>query len=267
METEPVSSLAGKVLEALWPWKTGPGASVYQLLTGAGLSSLSGLTYGAQSREVGLSLVGSADYLAGVVKRSMESMKFLHGKNLPLDVNVTTQKLSQSLQYGLMRVDHTLQLKGDKRYMDEFLERLRTSIVIDQREPRLDSPQVISQFPEGWLTTGSPPGLASGTIPVESSSSSTALGITALLLGVIASLFLLSRRLPGNNSVNALQAAVTHLEKRGLQDPQLLGEEPVEGGEKFYFQTPTENYTVVVDKNGRVFSWSRVPFNPGGPGR
>ena len=264
METESLNSLATKLLGVIWPWKSGPGASVYQLLTGPSMNSLSGRYSGTQSKQVNLSLIAQPDYLANIVNRSLSSMKFLYGKKLPLDVKVSTQSLAQSLRYGLVKTDHSIQMRGETRYSNEFLDRVRATIAADQREPRLDSPQVMSQYPENWLTARSGALVTTGNIPSESIKPLTALGITGLLLGIIAALFLLSKRVPGQSEVNPLQTAVDHLEKRGLRESQLVSRNSVEGGEKFYFQTPTENYTVIVDKEGRVFSWSRAPLDRGG---
>jgi len=267
METEPLNSLATKLLGVFWPWKSGFGASVYQLLTGPGMNSLSGLYPGTQSSQVNLSLIARPDYLANIVNRSLSSMKFLYGKNLQLDVKVTTRKLAQSFRYGLVKADHLIQMRGKTLYSDEFLDRVRASILADQREPRLDSPQVISQYPENWLTVASSAAVTTGNTSSESGNPLTALGITGLLLGIIAALFLLSKRGPGQSEVSPLQSAMAHLDKRGLRGSQLLSRTSVEGGEKFYFQTTTENHTVIVDKKGRVFSWSRVPLDGGGVAR
>lgn len=261
MEAWTISSLANRVLTLIWPWKTGPLSNVYRILLQPGLSPFTRTNPGSTTSEVGISLVARPDYLQEVVRHSYESMKFLHGKKLPLQVRVTTRSQAKSLRYGLVQADHSVQVKGEKRLVEELLGKVRDAIERSQREPRLDSPQVIGQASGNWLQTSSAPVTVSQNR--DDNGWLGSLGAVGLTLGIIAALTWLSKS-GGSSGKSALQTAVTHLRKRGANELQLLHQERVDGGEKFYFQGPTDNYTVIVDKNERVYSWSRVPSEKGG---
>ncbi len=254
-----MSSIMGRILTALWPSKSVPPAGIYQLLLKPGISLLSPENRSPISSLLELSLVAKQDYLANLVKETYETMRFLHGNKMPFRVKVISREASHSLRYGLANADHSILLKGDKALIEEFSSRLRETILRDQHEARLDSPQVTGQKPENWL-------LAANSIPINSYTNSSGggngwlktLGIAGLMLGVVAALaWFSSPQMLGQNS--ALEAAITHLRKRGAGELQLLSRDLVNGGEKFYFQGPQENYTVIVDKNGHVYSWSRTP--------
>lgn len=259
-----MNSILNRILTVFLPWKYGSTAGIYQLILKPGLSLLSREDHGRTSSELRLSLISRPDYLASVVKKSYESVKFLNGGKIPFRVKLISQSVSNSLRYGLVEADHSIQVKGEKHYIEDFTARVRETILNDQREARFDSPHVTSQSPDNWLA-------ASASVPVNLSQSSSdqgggwlkSLGVAGLLLGVVAALAWFSDARTTKQS-DAVLVAVNHLRRRGAGELQLARKELVEGGEKFYFQGPTEDYTVVVDKDGRVYSWSRGPSNRGG---
>ncbi len=250
-----MSGLLEKIAETVWPLESGPGQTLYQLV-----SRLvpSGSSAGSTVRQVRMSLVSPPGYLDSIVKDALETVKFSNGNKLPIKVKLYTRDLSSSLRYGLVQSQQTLLVSGNENISSQFLSQVRDSIVQDTRDSRMNTLQVLSVLPENWLeiSSSTSPSLGSPILPDKTVSG---LGLTGVLVGAIAGLLLLTSHRRSNHGMSHLQEAAAHLEKRGFRNPQLVKQASVEEGEKFYFRTPHGECTVVVDKKGRIFSWSRIP--------
>ena len=250
-----MSGLLEKITETVWPWQSGPGQTLYQLISRFTPSVPTTVT-GIQ--QVRVSLISTPGYLDSLVKDALETVKFSNGNKLPIKIKLSTRDVSSSLRYGLVQSQQTLLVSGNKNISDQFLGQVRDSILQDTRDSRMNTPRVLSVLPQNWLeTTNSANSSSIG--PVSPNKILGGLGLTGILVGAIAGLLLLTNHRRGTDGMSHLQEAASHLERRGFHNPQLIRQASVEEGEKFFFRTTQGECTVVVDKKGRIFSWSRIP--------
>ncbi len=250
-----MSGLLEKITETVWPWQSGPGQTLYQLIS---RFTSSAPATGTGVQQVRISLISTAGYLDSIVKDALEAVKFSNGNKLPIKIKLSTRDISSSLRYGLVQSQQTLLVSGNKNIGDQFLGQVRDSIVQDTRDSRMNTPRVLSVLPQNWLETTNSANPSSIGL-VSSNKTLGGLGLTGILVGAIAGLLLLTNHRRGTDGMSHLQEAAAHLERRGFHNPQLIRQASVEEGEKFYFRTPQGECTVVLDKKGRIFSWSRIP--------
>ncbi len=248
-----MSAIVEKIVETFWPWESGQ--ALYQTLSRLLLTSSNS---GSMMQQVRLSLISPPGYLDSIVQDALDTIRFRSGRKPKIKVKLSTRDVSNSLRYGLVESRQTLLVTGDKSLNEQFLGQVRDSIVQDTHDSRINTPRILSVSPENWLDT-SPATSSPLPSPTGPSNALRGLGITGILVVAIAGLLLLANRRGGDGGMSHLQEAASHLERRGFHNPQLVRQASVEEGEKFFFQTPEGDCTVVVDKKGRIFSWSRIP--------
>src|SRR5438093_299208 len=145
-----MSGLIEKITETVWPWPSGPGQTLYQLIS---RFTQSAPTTGNGVQQVRISLISTPGYLDSIVKDALETVKFSNGNKLLIKVKLYTRDISGSLRYGLVQSQQTLLVSGNKNISDQFLGQVRDSIVQDTRDSRMNTPRVMSVLPQNWLET------------------------------------------------------------------------------------------------------------------
>src|SRR5881409_4183142 len=175
-----MTGLLEKITETVWPWQSGPGRTLYQLIS---RFTPSAPTAGNSVQQVRVSLISTPGYLDSLVKDALETVKFSNGNKLPIRVKLFTRDVSSSLRYGLVQSQQTLLVSGNKNISDQFLGQVRDSILQDTRDSRMNTPRVLSVIPENWLeTTNSANSSSIG--PVSPNKTLGGLGLTDRTRGV-----------------------------------------------------------------------------------